>query len=143
VSNAQGRDGAPGGGLLDSLRKLAHTLIGLIETRLALFANELEDHGARLARIALLWALAAYCLALAIILGSVLLAVIFWDTHRIPVLAAITAVFGIAGIAAALAGRSIAASRPRALSATLAELARDRQALERATVNPAAANEPR
>jgi uncharacterized membrane protein YqjE len=59
------------------------------------------------------------------------------------VLAAITAVFGIAGIAAALAGRSIAASRPRALSATLAELARDRQALERATVNPAAANEPR
>jgi uncharacterized membrane protein YqjE len=132
VSQGEGRGAAPGGGLLESLRRLAHTLIGAVETRLELFANELEDHAARFARIALLWALAAYCLALAVVVGSVLLAVIFWDTHRVPVLAAITAVFGIAGIAAALAGRSIALSRPRALSATLNELARDRQALERA-----------
>ena len=117
--------------MLDSLRSLAHTLLGAVQTRLELFSNELEEQGALLARIALLWILAAFCFALAIVLGSMLLVVIFWDTNRVAVLACLTALFAAGGIAAALAGRSASNTRPRALSGTIAELGRDREALDR------------
>jgi uncharacterized membrane protein YqjE len=115
--------------LLDSLRNFAQTLIGAVQTRLELFSNELEEQGARLARIALLWALAAFCFALAIVLGSVLIVVMFWDTNRVMVLALLTGAFTAGGLVALLIGRSALASRPKALAGTIAELARDRAAL--------------
>ena len=79
--------------MLDSLRALAQTLVGALRTRLLLFANELEEQGARIVQMAALWALAGFCLALAVVLGSVLLVVAFWDSHRVEVLAFLTGLF--------------------------------------------------
>jgi len=115
--------------MLDSLRGLAQTLVGAVRTRLQLLANELEEQGARIAQMAALWALAGFCLALAIVLGSVLLVVLFWESHRVEVLAFLTGLFAAGGIGAAIAARALARSRPKALSGTLAELAADRDAL--------------
>jgi uncharacterized membrane protein YqjE len=122
--------------MLDSLRGLAQTLVGAVRTRLQLVANELEEQGTRIAQMAALWALAGFCLALAIVLGSVLLVVLFWDSHRVEVLAFLTGLFAAGGIGAAIAARALARSRPKAFSSTLAELAADQDSLAAKTAAP-------
>ncbi len=119
--------------MLDSLRALAQTFVGAARTRLELVANEVEEQGARLAQAALYLAAAAFCLALAIVLGAILLVVLFWDSNRIAVLAALSALFGAGGLALLFAARGAAKSRPRALAATLAELSADLEALRAAS----------
>ena len=118
-----------GSGLLEALRGIAQSLLGALRTRIELLGNELEEQGTRLARIAILLGLAGLCLALGVILGALLLVVLYWETNRVLVLAVLAGVFGAAGIAALVAARALANSRPRAFSATLAELAKDREAL--------------
>ena len=122
--------------MLDSLRGLAQTLVGALRTRLLLFANEIEEQGARIAQMAALWALAGFCLALAIVLGSVLVVVVFWESHRVEVLASLTGVFAAGGIGAALAARARARARPKAFAATLAELAVDHDSLGSGAAEP-------
>jgi uncharacterized membrane protein YqjE len=119
--------------VIDSLRGLAQTLIGAVRTRLELAAAELEEQGARLAHIALYAALAGFCLALAVVLGAVLLVVLYWDSNRVAVLAILATAFGAGGIGLALAAQAAARSRPRTLAATLAELSHDVEALRTAT----------
>lgn len=115
--------------MLETLRGLAQTLVGAARTRLLLFANELEEQGTRIVQMAALWALAGFCLALAIVLGAVLIVVLLWDTHRLAVLAFLSGLFAAGGIAAAIAAHLLARARPKAFSGTLAELAADEQAL--------------
>src|SRR5260370_30687521 len=69
-------------GLLDSLRNLAKTFVALLQTRLEIFASEIDEGRARLARIALLPAVAAFCLGLAVVLRLVFLVGLFWDRNR-------------------------------------------------------------
>lgn len=119
----------PGAGLLESLRGVANTLVGAVQARLQLAANELEEQGARIAQMALLWALAGFCLAIAVMLGAALLVVVFWDTHRVAVLVFLTTLFAIGGIVALVVARIISRNRPTAFAATLGELRADREAL--------------
>jgi uncharacterized membrane protein YqjE len=117
-------------GLLDSLRKLATTLVATLQTRIEIVATEIEEEKARLARIAVLAALAGFCLALAVNLAVLFLVVMFWDTNRLLAIGALAGVFAAAAIALGLALRSALTKRPRLLSATLAELRKDRSRLE-------------
>lgn len=112
-------------GLLDSLRNLARTFIAILQTRIELFASDIDEQRARLARIAVLAAIVAFFLGLAVILLVFFLVVLFWDTDRLLVIGALCGVFAAAGIAACLMLRSAIAQRPRFLSATLAELRKD------------------
>ena len=119
----------PSPGLLNSLRELAHTLIGAVRTRLELLGNELEEQGTRLAQIAVFLLLAGVCLALAVVLGAALLVVLFWDTSRVAVLAILAVIFASGGLGAILVARALARARPRVFASTLAELGRDADAL--------------
>ena len=116
--------------MLEALRGLAQSALGALQTRLQLLADEIEEQGVRIAQIVVLCALAGFCIALAVVLGAVLLVVLFWDTHRFIVLGLLCGLFAGGGLAALIAAHLLAGSRPRALSATLAELAADRSALE-------------
>jgi len=115
--------------VLEALRGLAQNALGALQTRLQLLSDEIEEQGLRIAQIAALFALAGFCLALAIVLGAVLLVVLFWDSHRFVVLGLLCGLFAGGGFAALIGARALAGSRPRALSGTLAELAADRSAL--------------
>ena len=117
-------------GVLDSLRSLAATLIGVVQTRLELVATDIEEERAWIARMAILAALAGFCLALAVNLAVLFLVVMFWDTNRLLAIGALAGVFAAAAIALGLALRSALTKRPRLLSATLAELRKDRGRLE-------------
>jgi len=117
-------------GLLDSLRNLARTLVALVQTRLEIFASEIDEQGAVLARIAVLAAVAALCLGLAVILMVLFVAVLFWDTNRLLAIGAMAAIFAAGGMIACLMLRSAIAHRPKLLAATLAELRKDKSKLE-------------
>ena len=117
-------------GLLDSLRNLAKTFVALLQTRLEIVASEIDEGRARLARIALLAAVAAFCLGLAVVLLVFFLVMMFWDTNRLLAIGVLTGVFAAGGIVACLALRLEIVRRPKFLSATLEELRKDAKKLE-------------
>jgi len=125
-----GKDSETGGGLLDSIRKLASTLVGILQTRLEIFATELEEAKLRLGQILLLWLVVLFCLGLGIVLLAVFFVVLFWDSHRLAVLGVMAGFFIGMGIFAGLAVRAKAAESPKMFSDTLAELAKDREHLK-------------
>lgn len=117
-------------GLLESLRNLGKTFLAVLQTRLEIFASEIDEQGALLARIAVLAAVAALCLGLAVILVVLFVAVLFWDTNRLLAIGAMAGIFAAGGIIAGLMLRSAIARRPKLLAATLAELRKDKSKLE-------------
>ncbi len=117
-------------GLLDSLRNLARTFLAIVQTRIEIFASEIDEERARLARIAVLAAVAALCIALAVVLLVFFLVVLFWDTNRLLAIGALAGVFAVGAVAACLGLRAAVSQRPKFLSTTLAELRKDRARLE-------------
>jgi uncharacterized membrane protein YqjE len=117
-------------GLLESLRNLGKTFLAVLQTRLEIFASEIDEQGALLARIAVLAAVAALCLGLAVILVVLFVAVLFWDTNRLLAIGAMAAVFLAGGITAVLVLVATIRRPPRLLAATLAELRKDKSKLE-------------
>src|SRR6266849_3582279 len=89
-------------GLFESLRNLAKTFLAVVQTRIEIFASEIDEERTRLARIALLAAVAAFCLGLAVILLVFFLVVLFWDSNRLLAIGVLTGVFAAGGIAACL-----------------------------------------
>jgi uncharacterized membrane protein YqjE len=116
-------------GVLDSLRKLGRTLLETLQTRLEIMVTEIEEEKARIARIAALAALAGFCLALAVNLAVLFLVVLFWDSDRLLAIGVLAGGFAAAGIALGLALKNAVSKHPRVLSATIAELRKDRKEL--------------
>jgi len=117
-------------GLFESLRNLARTFLAVVQTRIEIFASEIDEERTRLARIAVLAAVAALCIALAVVLAVFFLVVLFWDTNRLLAIGVLAGVFAVGGIVACLGLRAAISQRAKFLSATLAELRKDRTKLE-------------
>ena len=117
-------------GLLESLRNLGKTFLAILQTRLEIFASEIDEQRALLARVAVLSGIAAFCLGLGIILLVLFVAVLFWDTNRLLAIGAMAAVFFTGGIAACLMLVGTIRRRPKLLAATLAELRKDSGKIE-------------
>lgn len=117
------------GGLLESVKTLAGTLLAIGQTRLELLSNELEEERAWLTSM-LVWTLIAlFCATLAVVLATLLVVVIFWDTYRLLAISMMIALF-VAG--AGFSWRvvcNMSRSKPRLFSASLAELSKDREQL--------------
>jgi uncharacterized membrane protein YqjE len=118
-------------GLLESLRNLAKTFVALVQTRIELFASEIDEERTRFARIAMLGVIVLFCFGLAAVLLVLLIVVVFWDTNRLLAIGVIAGALFAGGLAALLGLRSVVRQRPKFLSATLAELRKDQKALER------------
>lgn len=117
------------GGLFDSLRTLAGTLLAIGRTRLELLSTELEEERLRLSSM-LLWALIAlFCAGVGVVLVTLFFVVLLWDTSRLLALG-IPALLFLLG--AALSWRVVLAktrTKPGLFSASLAELSKDREQL--------------
>jgi uncharacterized membrane protein YqjE len=111
------------------LTRLAGTLVSILQTRLDLLATEVEEEKLRLGAV-LLYAVAAFFfIGFGLLLLAVLITVLLWDSYRILALAVFSGAFLAIGILAAAAMRRRARAGSRLFAASLAELARDRQAL--------------
>ena len=117
--------------LLESLRGLAKTFVALVQTRIEIFASEVDEERTRVGRILVLAVVALFCLGLAVVLAVLLIAVLFWENNRLLALGVLAGVFALGGAAALLALRSAVKRRPKFLAATLAELRKDEKELGR------------
>ena len=113
------------GGLLESLRAMGRTAAEALHVRGELFAVELREELARRRMHLLLAALAFGFLHTALLLATLLVAVAFWDTHRIAALGGMTALYLACGIGVVLGLRHQIAASPRPFAASIAELGQD------------------
>lgn len=119
-----------GEGLFTSLKNLTVSLIAIIHTRLELLSTDLEEGRERFISLLAMIFIALFCLCFGAVLLTILVVVVFWDTHRLLVLGSLTGVFLMSGaILGALAIRALK-SMPRMFEASLAELIKDHQEID-------------
>jgi len=119
-----------GSGLLGSAKRLLCTLTGIVSTRLELLANELQEERLRLTQM-LFFALAAlFCFGMGLLLLTVFIVVLFWDSHRLMVLGGLSGIFFASGALLAMLLRSKAQQKSRLFSVSLGELVKDRAQME-------------
>jgi len=116
-------------GLMGSLRQLLSTLTSIVSTRLELLANELQEERLHLTQMFLFVLFALFCFGMGLLLLTVLIVVLFWDDHRIAVLGVLCTLFLALGVVMTLLVRSKMQVKSKLFSASLAELAKDRQHL--------------
>jgi uncharacterized membrane protein YqjE len=119
----------PGGGLYDSLKGLAASLIAIAHTRLDLLSTDLEEERERLLSVLLMLFVALFCLGVGVVLLALLIVVAVWESHRLLALVGLTALFLAGGAAAFGCARHKLRTKPKLFAASLAELSKDRQHL--------------
>lgn len=124
-----GGDAAAERGLFASLKRLAGTLLATLHTRLELLSTEAEERALQLARGLLLAVAALIVGAVGVLVATVFVIALFWDTYRLPAIAAVALIYLVASIVLARRAQRAWRGQPRLFAATLAELAKDREAL--------------
>lgn len=116
--------------LADSLHGIVDAGLQTVQTRLELLALELQEEKLRLSGLAINIVLCGLLLGFGLVFLMVFLTVLFWEEHRLLALGISTAVCLVGGL---LAGSNAAREFKRGshlFAASLAELARDRDALK-------------
>lgn len=129
MAGADSAAGARVDGLLTSLKKFVATLVAVAETRLQLLAGEVHAESRRLTHLVALGAIAAFFLAGGILLLTLLVIVVFWDSHRLLAIGALTLLYFAIGAGLAAATRCSAAAGSHLFKASLSELRKDRDRL--------------
>lgn len=117
-------------GLFHSLNSLAATLVAILQTRADLISTEIEEERERLKEMILLTVVALFCVSLGVLLFTLLVVVVFWDTHRLYVLGGFSIFYLALGLSVGWIARKKGLDKPQFLSATLSELAKDREHLK-------------
>lgn len=115
--------------MFDLVKRMAAGVLAILHTRAELLVVELEEEVRRFFAYLILSLVALVCFGIALLLAILLIIVIFWESHRIAVVAGLTGFFGVAAAAIALGVRSSLRSKPKFLGATLGEIARDIEVL--------------
>lgn len=116
-------------GLMGSVRQLLSTLTSVVSTRLELLANELQEERLHLTQMFLFVLFALFCFGMGLLLLTVFVVVLFWDDHRVAVLGVLCTLFFALGMVMTLLVRGKMQAKSKLFSASLAELAKDRQHL--------------
>ncbi len=116
-------------GLLGSIKRLLATLTGVVATRLELLANEWQEEQLRLMQMLIFALFAVFCFCMGMLLLALFLVVLFWDEHRLAVLAALTVAFFVSGGVLLMLMQSKWRQGSKLFSASLAELDKDRKSL--------------
>jgi uncharacterized membrane protein YqjE len=109
----------------DAVRRIGGTLLDMLQTRLELAAVEIEEESRRLLGYFVLALLALILFGLAMLLVSLAIILVFWDSYRLEAAIGLAALFGVAAGMIGLKLRSDFSSRPRLLAATVGELNKD------------------
>lgn len=117
-------------GLIASLKRLASTLLAIVQTRLELLSNEMEEERLRIGQLLLYGSIALFFFGLAIMLVTVFIVVVFWDNYRFLVLGALAGLFFFIGLMVWNVFRRLAREKTRLFGVSLAELSLDRDQLK-------------
>ena len=116
-------------GLMGSAKRLLSTLTSIASTRLELLANELQEERLYLTQMLLFTLVALFCFGMGLLLFIAFIVVLFWDDHRLVVLGGLCTLFFVLGTLIAMLLRSKVQAKAKLFSASLAELAKDREQL--------------
>ena len=117
--------------LLDSLTGLTKNIVAMAETRLQLLALDMQETGLNFLSLLVLSGIILTCFGLALILTTLLVVVIFWDSHRLLALGGAAGVFALAGLALWITVLAKFRNMPQFFAATREEFAKDREWLTR------------
>jgi len=119
-------DGSPPteDGPLSAARRLLQTLQAVAENRVELFLTEFKEERARFFDALLLAVVGLICALMALLVMTLTILVIFWDTHRLLALTLMTAVYAVGATVAFVKLRS-RLHHWQAYSATIEEFKKD------------------
>ncbi len=127
---------APHSGLLRSLRNLLATLLATVRTRGELLQVELEEEKLRVAGITAFAVAGAFFLALAAVVLTLFVILLYWESHRVLATGLIALVYLISGVACVLVARSRAKVKSTLFVASLAQLRKDGERLSSPASQP-------
>jgi uncharacterized membrane protein YqjE len=111
--------------IIETVGRIAGTMLAMVETRMELAALEIEEESQRLLKFFMLALLSLILFGIALVLVSLTIILVFWDTYRLQAALTLAALFGVAGTVASMKLRKAFATRPRMLASTVAELNKD------------------
>jgi uncharacterized membrane protein YqjE len=118
-------DSRPAMGVMDSIRTALATTARLVRTRLDIISTELEEQREWLQSLMLLAVTGLFFVSMGLVLVTLFVVVLFWETHRVAVLGGFSALYLGVGIWAILTFRNMLHKRPKLFTTTTQELARD------------------
>ncbi len=127
-------------GLFDSVRRLLAGLVAIAQTRLELVTTELAAEIQRAVGLLLWAAVALFFAGLSVRMIAITLVVFAPEPRRLLVAGLVCATFVAGAIGAGLVVRHRLAARSPLLAASLGELRKDREALERGLASTAASS---
>jgi uncharacterized membrane protein YqjE len=122
-------EAGPASRMLHSVQSLVASLLAIVSTRVELISTEIEEEALRVAVIVAIGLAAMFCTGVAILLVVAFVVAAFWDTHRLLVIALVAVAFALAGLVLYRQMQSRYRTRSRLFSASLGELAKDRDRL--------------
>jgi uncharacterized membrane protein YqjE len=117
------------GGLLNSFRTMACTLLAMVQTRAELLSTELEEERIWLTSMLVWGFVTLFCASVGVIFVTLLFVLALWDDHRLLAVGVPAAAFLLAAFAAWRVVATKAQAKSKLFSASLAELSRDRERL--------------
>ncbi len=112
-----------------SPRRFAGALLGLLQGHIALFAEELKEQQSHTLSLLVLTSLSLLFGLLLLIGLSAALLIAFWDSHRLLVISALCVFYALAMLSSLITLLLRVRNAPAPFSASLEELARDREQL--------------
>jgi uncharacterized membrane protein YqjE len=121
----------PPSGVIDTIRSFLATWVAVVKTRVEIISVEIEEQREWLESLILLALAALFCISLGLILLTLFVVVLFWETDaRRWVLGGFAALYLIGGGALWLALRAKMRAKPKLFAATAAELGKDHASLQ-------------
>jgi uncharacterized membrane protein YqjE len=115
--------------LTESFQRLAGTLLCIVQSRLELLGNELEEERLHVEQTLLYKVISLLLFGLSIMLLTAFIVVLFWDSQRLLVLGGLAGLYFIAGLLVWNTSINLIRKKSRLFSASLAELSSDRDQL--------------
>jgi uncharacterized membrane protein YqjE len=111
--------------IIESLGRVGTTLLAMVQTRLELAAVEIEEESHRTLGHFVLALISLILFGIALVLVSLTIVLVFWDSYRLQAALGLAALFTVAGTIVAMKLRTSVATKPRLLAATVGELKKD------------------
>lgn len=116
-------------GLLTSIGELASTLLVIMRTRLELLSTDLAEDREHLLHILKLTLISMFCLGVGVVMITVWILMMFWNSHGLLVLGSLAVLFLLIGIITWRYSICSARRKPKLFESSLSELLKDWESL--------------
>ena len=122
---------APPTGLIESLRSFLASWVAVVKTRVEIISVEIEEQREWLEHLILMAVGALFCISLGLILLTLFIVVLFWETEgRLWVLGGFAALYLVGGLVLWFSLRKKMKLKPRIFATSAAELSKDYTTLQ-------------